>query len=508
MAGANTQNQQVIDPMGIELVPDASVAKRARDSLAGRNIRIAEVADIIFSDSVLALELIGAANQRFFAGDKPSIANIRTALFRLGSESFLTLLDELCERPLPPDPKAIDEYNKLLHFNKRVSKIAGIVASNTARDLVEDAQTIALMSGVGFMLACYQLSKHYSELASNNPRATVIYRLQQDHRIDVRAVLLKYLEKKGIPQSLTYVFDREFTCKTPMQATLRFVVDSAYEITEIFDASKYEKIAPNTELPSKSSLRLLRLSDKQHASIYEECGAYLSSLAVKKVVPTPVEAKKIQETQVIKLAVEPPKSDEKKKEIVPIEYIEMGDGSSSGIDVPEHFSAKTKEAFEVVQELFNRAKRGDEMLVELLQILTENGPFARSALLLVQEERESALIHLASGEGFYGKNMLDVNDPLSPVALVSTSVKSFNFQGVVDLMSPFGVSAYALSPIKINAPFPVMLYADCGEQQSLPFEARRLFRLVVGLLNITLPKLPGGLPRSIDLDNQKVAASI
>ena len=38
------------------------------------------------------------------------------------------------------------------------------------------------------------------------------------------------------------------------------------------------------------------------------------------------------------------------------------------------------------------------------------------------------------------------------------------------------------------------LYADCGKDLVITFEARRIFRSVVDLLNHILPQLPGGLP--------------
>ncbi|MEZ4753703.1 MAG: hypothetical protein R3A13_05255 [Bdellovibrionota bacterium] len=61
-------------------------------------------------------------------------------------------------------------------------------------------------------------------------------------------------------------------------------------------------------------------------------------------------------------------------------------------------------------------------------------------------------------------------------------------------LQPFGSKAFALSPIDADHDTPVALYADCGVDGSITFEARRIFRTVVEIHNQKLPSLPGGIP--------------
>ena len=134
------------------------------------------------------------------------------------------------------------------------------------------------------------------------------------------------------------------------------------------------------------------------------------------------------------------------------------------------------------------------LLPHLLDKLICDGPFARAALIVLGSDRRSATIHTAVGDGLEDGSEISLNDPLSPVINCLTNVKSFNAKGLQDLLSPLGITSYAISPLNVENSTPVVLYADCGKDGALAFDARRIFRYVVGLINNTLPTLPGGLP--------------
>jgi hypothetical protein len=150
-----------------------------------------------------------------------------------------------------------------------------------------------------------------------------------------------------------------------------------------------------------------------------------------------------------------------------------------------------------ITDSFASAKRSEELLAQLLESLVDKGPFEKSALIVVSKDRRSALVVAARGPNIGNGQRLDLDDPLSPLAQCFSKVQSFgNRESPV---SPFGSRAFALAPIDADHETPVALYADCGNLGALSFEARRIFRTVVEVLNQRLPSIPGGIPVEVQV---------
>jgi hypothetical protein len=145
-----------------------------------------------------------------------------------------------------------------------------------------------------------------------------------------------------------------------------------------------------------------------------------------------------------------------------------------------------------VSKELDSATSSEELLRSILGILIEEGPFEKSALIVVSKDRKNALVIAARGPSITNGQTLILEDPLSPLAQCFSKVQSFGNRSSSD--SPWGSKAFALSPIDADHDTPVALYADCGNNGSLTFEARRIFRVVVDILNQKLPTIPGGIP--------------
>lgn len=141
------------------------------------------------------------------------------------------------------------------------------------------------------------------------------------------------------------------------------------------------------------------------------------------------------------------------------------------------------------------AKTSEELLKGLMQMLVDNGPFEKSAIIVVSKDRSKAIVVAARGPNIGNGQTIELSDPLNPLAQCFSKVQSFGNKEAA--CSPFGSKAFALSPIDADHDTPVALYADCGNNNSLTFEARRVFRTVVELLNQKLPQIPGGIPIEI-----------
>ena len=216
-------------------------------------------------------------------------------------------------------------------------------------------------------------------------------------------------------------------------------------------------------------MRLLGITPRQQEQIYEDCLAHFTAVR-KRELPEEIPPAEVEAEQGAADITDIPE----------IEYIEAGEAAP--VQPGFEFSEKAQAFFSVIEDLFKNTKKTDDLLSRLLTLLVTAGPYQRAALLVMQNNRKLAVVHALAGQSApTGK--ISVDDPISPLALMSTKIRSFNATEVVDFHAPFGISAYAMSPVKVTNLPPVLLYVDCGQARCLPFEGRKVFRLVVGLLN-------------------------
>jgi hypothetical protein len=149
--------------------------------------------------------------------------------------------------------------------------------------------------------------------------------------------------------------------------------------------------------------------------------------------------------------------------------------------------------------MFENSKSSEELLSSLLAKLIDEGPFEKTALIVVSKDRLHALVVAARGPNIGPGQRIALNDPLSPLAQCFSKVQSFGNRE--NEASPFGSKAFAVAPIDADHDTPVALYADCGTEGSISFEARRIFRNVVDLLNQKLPHIPGGIPVEVSTED-------
>jgi hypothetical protein len=113
-------------------------------------------------------------------------------------------------------------------------------------------------------------------------------------------------------------------------------------------------------------------------------------------------------------------------------------------------------------------------------------------LIVVSKDKSQAIVVAARGPNIGNGQKLSITDPLNPLAQCFTKVQSFGNRE--SEYSPFGSKSFSLAPINADHDTPVARYADCGNDRAISFEARRVFRTVVEILNERLPQIPGGIP--------------
>lgn len=540
-------------PFSILLPPDMAIWQEARRLVTDKNIRVEDLAICASQDPVIVIELLRISNAMFFSGGRSPITTAKTAIVRLGSDVVLDSLDKMKDRPRIEN----DDVRHWFEFHrnrcKRVSIVATILAEALARTMTDDCQAAGLFLYVGEMLAVAHLGEAYVSIAEELSRSGIIYRLAQDHKFDVEKMGVTYLRRQGIPEALLFVLDRDARSRAPDRAIMKPICMCASEMLEAFDANRWEKLAPGKTLPPKSAIRMLQMSDAQYLRVYERVSEFLFSLRMleekKKQesvlgapteaaipVTTPSEEEKVLDSEIRNLLSESSEEEEAPKAARPVtkpapakpkaaaakptretvitsvnqnigsqdDQFSLGTAKSGArtvprvepvrrnIEPPKLRTAGGNKVLTSITSMFDTAKSSEELLSQLLQMLVDGGPFEKSALIVVSKDRKHAIVVAARGPNIGNGQKLALEDPLSPLAQCFSKVQSFGNRG--SSSSPFGSKAFALSPIDADHDTPVALYADCGNHGSLTFEARRVFRTVVDILNQKLPQVPGGIP--------------
>ncbi len=507
--------------LSLLLPPDQQVVRQARVLAGDRNFRITKLAGLVGEDPVIVLELLRAANAAFYSSDRPAIAHVQTAVVRLGSAFLLKLFDSLEARPPITEPDIMQCFETIRTMSARISLVSRIIAQNAQPQIADIAETTGLFTNCGQMLACLHFGQTFVEEAKNRKRSALAYRFIQEYHLDINSLQLDYLRKNGVPTIIFYGLDRELKCKTTTQSALRFIVESAIEMVEAHREQRWDKYDPERELPAHSALRMLSLASYQYQQIFDIVDAYLAERSQGEAGENENTAKAMsQDFPEIEEGYEEPSEPTlilRKKGFVPLarpkrklpepvkepwednprDFREdLPTSISEILKVQEHsLRQDSLKVLKLMEGICLQSQTSQDLLARILLLLVSEGMFSRAALISLSPSRDEAEIHLAVGEGFAQDGVIQVTDPLSPLALSLTKIQSFNSRGIEDSLSPFGVSAYAVSPIQARHKTPVVLYADCGLLLPLPLESRKIFRVVIDLLNQTLPRLKGGLPK-------------
>lgn len=549
----NQADNKEIKPKGpnaIEFLPNNLIWRKAKALAADKSARVDELAVCVSQDPVLVLELLKTSNAIFFSPGSNPITSAKTAIVRLGSDSVIELLEGFSTRL----PFKDEDSGKWFEFYrgkaKRTSIVCRVLAQTLAPNLKEDCQTSGLFVSVGEMLAVAFLKEKFVDLANNKSASTLPYHLSQHLNFDPEKLGLGYLRSSGIPEQLIFPIDRDARPKQAALTIMRPLVMSARELVDAFDNDRWEKVAPGQKLSSKSNIRLLQMNDNQYLKVYERVAEYLFSEKLAEARQELEQEAQIDEEVLVGIEhelsdelddledideLQEEVSDQEIEDLInnfdafetDIEHEEeseddiLGDlnalaeesqqeaqavdlspvKNTSGLSEEEKpdsiappvvFRSKSgRKMIQSVTNLLKEAQNSEQLIEGILSHLVEGGPFKKTALIVVDDDRENARVVAARGIDVESGQMLKLSDPLSPLANCFQKVQSFGNKP--SLSSPFGSKAFAVSPIDAEYNSPVALYADCGEG-SITLEGRRLFRTVVDMLNQALPDIPGGIP--------------
>ena len=530
--------------------PDVTIWTEARKLVADKNTRVEDIAFCVSQDPAIVIELLKTANALYFSVGKSPITSVKTSIIRLGSDVVLEILLKMQNRPVIEKKELRDIFEFHRNRCRRIAIIARVLAEALTRALSEECLTAGLLMGTGDMLAVAYLQDEYLTIAEDQNRTTILYRLAQDHKVDVEKMCLAYLRKHGIPEALLFALDRDTRAPSQERAIMKPICLAAAELIDTFDGNKWERLAPGKQLTPKSAIRSLGMNDNQYLKIYERASEYLfaaklleekkkfdgseslapeslslASMTISERSSAGQNSSELDSeiTQLLKGPSNPAPSDQSRVKVkdapgatavktVPLDLTgdqfsldsakkgekavpRVKEAPKARVAPPRLSTSKGTKVVSDVSSLLDCAKSSEELLAVLLEKLVREGGFEKSAIIVVSLDRKKAIVVAARGPNIGNGQTLLLDDPLSPLAQCFSKVQSWGSRKSEH--SPFGSKSFALSPLNADHDTPVALYADCGNDGSISFEARRIFRTVVEILNERLPHIPGGIPNEL-----------
>ena len=255
--------------------PQEEHLHQARVLIGEANVRINDLTTALSRDPSIVLELLKLANSMQYSGGRPPALTLKAVIERLGASVIIGTLDSL---------KTVEQLDqargaKYLDAAKErcflCSQVAKVLSEACAKNLVEECEVAALFLHIGEILAVVNFQAHYVKLAQEMPRVKLLYRLEKDFKFEPQKMGLLYLRKAGVPEALLFGIDPEAQSKTPGRTVMKPICAAASEMVLQFQADKWDKLAPGSQIPPKSPLRLLGLSDAQYAGVFEKATAVL-----------------------------------------------------------------------------------------------------------------------------------------------------------------------------------------------------------------------------------------
>lgn len=547
-ANQQPENEQAAPrgPLDLLFPVDPVIWRETRRLITDKTARVEAVATCASQDPALVLDLLRVSNAMFFSGGRAAITSVKTSIVRLGSDVVVETLEDMKNRPKIEDPVVANWFELFRGKCRRTSIVSRIVAEACARQFADDCQTAGLLISVGEMLAVMHFQDKYVALTEKHARSGVNYQLSQYNNFNVEQMGLQYLRKFGIPEILIFAIDRDARPRSPDRAIMRPACLAASELVDAFDDNRWERLAPGRTLPPKSNVRMLQLSEPQYLAVYERSAEYLFSARLSE------ERRSKERTELENSGDDPFSTPQDNQLAADIQSLIEGasqtnsqpEEQSGGIDIgskytdrsqdsapsssleadnrdqyslqepgskqrkarapkhtpiiapPELVNKRSNSIVNSITACFDDADSSEDLLITLLERLIDEAQFEKAALIVVSKDRDRAIVVAARGPSIGNGQQLQLDDPLSPLAQCFSKVQSFGNRK--SKHSPFGSKSFALSPIDVNHDTPVALYADCGNEGSLTFESRRVFRTVVDILNQKLPSVPGGLPVELE----------
>ncbi|MCB0354445.1 MAG: HDOD domain-containing protein [Bdellovibrionales bacterium] len=501
--GIESVGEQVQERKPFRVIPvDRKACEELLELLGDQSVRVDKLNTVVCRDPILTLEFLRLANGAKNISGGKTVLSTKAAILALGLQNFRSAVETLREET-PEFEGEAENFLKTLRLRSRKAAIASsIIARYVDQRLAFDCFCVGLFSYLGDILA---LAKHQEPVVGfmqeGLKRSQIRYKLSSMFRFDLETETIRFLKTCTVPAALINAHDRESSNLDLTQTAIKNVVLSAGEFVDAQEEGRLDRLGPGKPIPPKSFRRMLQLTDAQYESLFEELTAYLESGEFREVKAEEKEEELATSEEVLEeeLEEEPLPEEQEETEVVvfddDVEEEPLEEVRSDRVAPPplrESQPRKSEKTLSTMIDMFEEVDNVTDLLSKLLDMLIEEGPFTRAALMVIDQNQKLAVAVVARGD--VGSDMVDVKltDPLSPLLHLQSRVVSYSKRKSES--SPFGCPTFALAPIDAGHTLPVALYADCGDTFVLSFDARRLFRKVVDILNNILPQMTGAIP--------------
>ncbi|MCB0330383.1 MAG: HDOD domain-containing protein [Bdellovibrionales bacterium] len=500
---------------------DRDICESLLEIVGDQSVRVDRLNELVCSDPVLLLEIVAAANGlKNVAGGK-AVLEGKAALLALGLERIRGIVQELAE--VTPHYSGDREFwlKAIKQKCKKSAAVASLIAKTVKPESTLECFTIGSFSFWGDLIALSKLGERFVAVMEEGLRRSKLrYRLAKDFNFSLEEESIDYLRKRTLPNAIPLCLDPESSKLLGNVQIMKAITLSAIEFVDAFLEERLDRLAPNVSIPPKSYRRMLALSDARYEALYEAIVAYLEKGEfVEELVPeeAPAEESIIStdgELEDAPSELEELIAEEREEEQAELSFVEafetaeVQDAPAPGdiVEFKEDYArpietvarrkyvSKSDQAMPKFVSMFEDTETVEDLLQRLLDMLITQPPFECAALLVVAPELRKAKPVMIRGREINesSTSIIELKDPLSPLLNAKSKVVSYSPKKKGD--TPFGCGNYALAPLEIDHPRPVLLYADCGEGNILTFEGRRLFRKVIDLLNNVLPNMEGAIP--------------
>lgn len=274
---SSSDEKPITNPAQILLPPSPQVCKQVKGLLSNKKSRLDELTEELSQDPILIIELLKVVNSIAMAATRGQTLAVSKAIIALGSEQLSSLIENISSRPKLYPAKVAEVFDLQRERCIKTGNVARIIASKKASHLVSAAHTAGTLFSIGDMVAVAFLKETYIKLFEElEVRSKVMYRMAQAYDYDLEVKAVEYLAYNGIPEEVTGILRHSGANLSADAVQVKTICCAAAEMLDAFESGKWEKLGPDKKLNSKSSIRMLQLSERDYASVYEQVGAYLN----------------------------------------------------------------------------------------------------------------------------------------------------------------------------------------------------------------------------------------
>ncbi|MCB0335656.1 MAG: HDOD domain-containing protein, partial [Bdellovibrionales bacterium] len=517
------------DPSSVsELVPDRNNLTHLLALARDPNARTPDLTKAFLQDPVVTLELI--RTYQFASGRTAGapLQDLKDVIVLLGPALIQDLCEQLLERQQFNNPNTVKWLTAARKRCVKAGNIAYKLADTLRGSNPEEARIAAMLKELGDLELICKHPEAYVGHAEQLSRVKLVYQMAKEHGFHPDASAVSFLKRMQCPQNLLELIDPEASPSAAEKTKLRMICRAASEVVELDSQENLEKLSPTKTLSSRSALRVLQIPPNQYAELFEEFTSIIDhvnkqealapapepSPARDELESTPQQEETSSETEVqhpnhllddlneIVEAELAPSANDKLENVEPlvdeVERPTLIMAPKLQIDKPmPRFNTVAIDSM-IANSAAIIATQKDPMdtISSVMESMITQSPFSRAALVLVNFETMEAQVLEGRGIGFENGGVSIIDDSNSSFLSREVQIYSFAKQGKHKTL--FGSMTYAMGPVGMNDSQTLLLYADCGPNEVLPFASRRMFRQLLTMLQ----KHCGGV---LDDDNEKFA---